>query len=248
MQKRIVATFIAASLTPLMLMSVACAKFFYSEEKKETKRLYEYLQESDSLDGLEYWKITESTNSSAILSFKGTCSLEKIYSITECSNKYLEEHSNSCFLENNSRVEIRIFSIGADQRSYDGGHFYASVVKRSGEKCFNELIVNTDETIRLSMFRSCPVNYDSITVSFNLLFDDYDVLAEMQNLQYFEFTEDPVNTDRENLLRVLESVCYYESHGIVLSFSFRFNLHGEMKSVYDDFVLSHQEYKVFGAA
>lgn len=225
-----------------LVMFASCAHLSETSGKKEAKKLYEYLVNSGSLKNLELWEISEFGDAGVELSFRGSCDLKTVFIITETTNKYLEETSKCFFNSAGAELWIKVFP--EDSSKYDAsvGNWFACVAKGKEEHVMTDLRIHSNDVIYLSGFRDCRVPYKCIELTYNTVFDDYESLFLVNGLQEVFFTCEYGFPKEENFVQVLEHICYYEDHNIVVPFKFVLAIPDELEDAYSAFLLSHGNY------
>lgn len=244
MRNRILSLMLILILPLNTMMLSSCSDLFAENEMREARRLYNYLKEEDCLGTLNLWK-TIGSNDNVELCFEGECNLQDVFLITKKANCFLKSHPNSDILTKKYGLRITFFPAHPHERDYENMDFYASVAKYPNEDEINYLFYNSTEKIYTSSFRDCPVSYKRVEVSFNIVFDDFEALNTIPALRNFAICSDHVRTDEETMIRVLNSLCYYEDHGIEMNYEFAFIIQEDLRDAYNRFVSAHKGYKVF---
>ena len=221
--------------------------FNHKEQTKEriaAEQLLEYIQESNKLANLEVYK-TVANEERIEICFWGDCGLDEVFEAGERANSYLSDHKQSIILTGQLELSIVFFSEKPTSSDYNDYGYYACITKKTQEDFITILSVHSDKTIRLSSFRHCNIPLKEIVLPFNIVFDDYESLFKIQNIQVVELESSFVRTDGENLLYVLNSLCFYEDNDIELPFVFYLSVQDDLREMYNEFLLKHSEYDVF---
>ena len=169
-------------------------------------------------------------------------SLGFLFEITEHVNDYFVSHLDSIICTRQVEFYITFFDHGPDKNDYERLRYYASV-EIQATSAQNSLEIRTTDTVRTSDFDSCKVVFKTIMVPYKIIFDDYASIANMNGLERFIFDDYSRVTTEEEMLNVLQSVCYYENCSTAPHFVF--SRRAELNKVYDEFVAEHADCSVF---
>lgn len=240
---RLLAPFLLACILSLLTCSCLNTNRF-SREKTEAKRLIQFLQNSDCLGNYSYWKSV--VNESRVeLCFRGDGDIQRVFDTAKQANQYLDANPKSLINEQKMELEISFFLTDADQNEYNRYQYYASIIKHPQDGHSYALYVHSEDTIYTSWFLGCSVPLKEIESTYNVVFDDYDALLGVNGLEHFVLSDYYVQTNNEQFIQVLESLCYFEDNDISLPFKIEVSYKSEFESIYADFVSSHPEYQLF---
>lgn len=218
-----------------------------SEQNKEAKDFLSAIQKVECMQKYEQYKHNGRWvyDSHINLCLWGDCNLQDIFEITECANEYLASHSDSIIVTRHMELKITFFNHEPDKHDYEWLRYYACVSKMPEETSMNMLSVRTSDTIYTSEFRNCPAPFKNIELAYSVEFDEPEALQTISGLEGVSFSSATVN--KEELVRILEEVCYYDEHNINLNFGFGFGvgLDRDLMKVYNEFALAHADYRVF---
>lgn len=226
----------------------ACRRYKYPEGEREAKNLQAFLEEKDCLGEFSLWR-TIANEDKIELSFRGEGTLQEVFAVTEIANEYLDMHPESIIYENNLDLCISFYPQDSNKNDYEHYRYFACVEKGNQDARLNLLQLHTEKLIHLSDFRDCKVVFKNINATYNVVFDDPEVLLDLDGLEAFSFDDLFVSANNESVLSILQAVCYYEDNNILPPFRFEFYFSGnaELKSTFDDFVRFHPDYIVFSS-
>ena len=224
-----------------MFCMSSCKDSRFKEEKAEAERIVSFLRESECMDNYKLGK--NKVNDSRIeICLWGDCNLQDIFEITEHVNDYFVSHLDSIICTRQIEFYITFFDHEPDKLDYERLRYYASV-EIQATSAQNSLEIRTTDTVRTSDFDSCKVVFKTIKVPYKIIFDDYASIANMNGLERFIFDDYSRVTTEEEMLNVLQSVCYYENCSTAPHFVF--SRRAELNKVYDEFVAEHADCSVF---
>ncbi|MBO4748016.1 MAG: hypothetical protein J5607_08195 [Clostridiales bacterium] len=216
----------------------------YPEVEAEAEQILSYLSENHCLENLSLCK-TIAVEARIELCFWGDCNLLDAFDVSAEINNYLDTHPDSIIHKKQMELIITLFSFEPDKTDYDGAEYYASVSKAPEEQHIDFLSIHTSDTIKLSTFNQCPVSYKQIKSTFNVEFDDYEAILSLEGLEVFWFSDVHIASSKDNFIRVLDSLCYYEDNDIQIPFKFTFSLGYDLRASYDEYVSTHPQYRIF---
>lgn len=216
----------------------------YPLEKDEADQILSYLSENHCLEELS-WCDTIAVEGKIELSYWGDCDLEDAFDVSEVINNYLDSHPDSVVHKKQMELIVKMYSFEPDKLDYERQDYYASVSKAPKEQHINFLSIHTSETMKMSEFNQCQVSYKQIESTFNVDFDDYEAILSMDGLEEFCFSDLHIRSSKDNFIRVLDSLCYYEDSDIQIPFEFSFLYDHDLETTYDEFISTHKRYRIF---
>ncbi len=245
MKKAIVILIWIICLVSMCVFVCACINHErYPEEEAEAEQILSYISDNHCLENLSLCD-TIAVDGKIELSYWGDCDLEDAFDVSETINNYLDTHPESIIHKKQMELIVKIYPFEPDKLDYERQNYYAKVTKSSEKGHLDSLKINTPDTIQLSEFKNCQVPYKKIETSYNVVFDNYEAILSVEGLESFVFSDGHIASSKENLIRVLESLCYYEDNDVQIPFKFYFSLRYELRATYDEFVSTHPQYKIF---
>lgn len=219
----------------------------FPEEKREADALYAELQSIECTQEYKRWDEKYIASGERIcICLWGDCDLQDIFEISERANEYLETHPDSIINTRNMGVCIEFFDHEPSRHDYERYRYYACVTKNPDDALISEFDMKASAPVEVTDFRNCSVPYNRIGLTYAADFRDSEALLTVEGLTMVAVHYE-VGCSKEDMLRVLQEVCYYDEHDINLDFSFGFGVgsDAELERIYNDFVKAHADYKVF---